>query len=99
MRLSRRSSKSEGGNSCPSKKIGGRRECRALAAPAALCAERVGGTQAVVTTGWPKSHGIPCAMVLRLLRDLPGVSGLLASVPRAFDPGLTPASRGQDHTA
>ena len=28
----------------------------------------------------PNSHGIPCAMVLRLLRDVPGVPGLLAPV-------------------
>src|ERR1700757_3437347 len=28
----------------------------------------------------PKSHGTPCAMVLRLLRALAGVPGLLASV-------------------
>src|SRR5262249_8696964 len=34
----------------------------------------------VVTTGTPKSLGTPCAMALRLLRALPGVSGLLATV-------------------
>jgi hypothetical protein len=49
-------------------------------APAASCAERVGGTQAVVTTGWPKSHGIPCAMAFRLLRALSGVPGFLATI-------------------
>jgi len=27
-----------------------------------------------------ETSGIPCAMVLRLIRDLPGVPGLLASV-------------------
>src|ERR1700748_1589698 len=37
--------------------------------------------------------GTPCAMVLRLLRDLPGVSGLLASVAygiitRKLDPSV-----------
>src|SRR5581483_4069880 len=31
-------------------------------------------------TGTPKSPGTPCAMVLRLLRALPGVPGLLAPV-------------------
>src|SRR5262249_60045496 len=45
--------------------------------------------------------GTPCAMVLRLLRALPGVSGLLAPVAAqdrvAYN--LTPASRGQDHAA
>jgi hypothetical protein len=30
----------------------------------------------------PKSHGTPCAMALRLLRDLPGVSGFLVPVVR-----------------
>jgi hypothetical protein len=35
-----------------------------------------------LNTGTPKSPGTPCAMVLRLLRALPGVSGLLASVAR-----------------
>jgi len=54
----------------------GRRECRAPDAPAALCAERVGGTQAVVTTGSPKSHGTPCAMALRLTPRSPWCTGL-----------------------
>jgi hypothetical protein len=31
-------------------------------------------------TGTPKSPGTPCAMVLRLLRDLPGVPGFLATI-------------------
>jgi len=34
----------------------------------------------VFTTGSPDHTGIPCAMVLRLLRDLPGVPGLLATI-------------------
>jgi hypothetical protein len=33
-----------------------------------------------VTTGTPKQSGIPCAMVLRLIRALPGVPGFLATV-------------------
>jgi hypothetical protein len=36
--------------------------------------------QAAVTTGTPKRSGIPCAMVLRLIHDLPGVPGFLATV-------------------
>jgi hypothetical protein len=36
--------------------------------------------QAAVTTGQAGSTGIPCAMVLRLIRDLPGVPGLIATV-------------------
>jgi hypothetical protein len=43
---------------------GGRRECRALDAPAALCAKSRKHTR-VVTTGKPKHSGIPCAMALR----------------------------------
>src|ERR1041385_7094882 len=37
-------------------------------------------TQAAVTTGLAGSTGIPCAMVLRLIRDLPGGPGLIAPV-------------------
>jgi hypothetical protein len=33
-----------------------------------------------VTTGTPKQSGIPCTMVLRLIRDLPGVRALIATV-------------------
>jgi hypothetical protein len=33
---------------------------------------------------YAEHSGIPCAMVLRLIRDLPGVPGLIASIP----PGL-----------
>jgi hypothetical protein len=33
-----------------------------------------------VTTGTPKRSGIPCASGLRLIRDLPGVPGFLATV-------------------
>jgi hypothetical protein len=36
--------------------------------------------QAAVTTGQAGSTGIPCAMVLRLIRALPGVPGLIATV-------------------
>jgi len=37
-------------------------------------------TQAAVTTGLAGSTGIPCTMVLRLIRGLPGVPGFLATV-------------------
>jgi hypothetical protein len=36
--------------------------------------------QAAVTTGSAGSSGIPCAMVLTLIRDLPGVHDLLVTV-------------------
>ena len=79
----------------------GRRECRALDAPAALRAKvRVARTQVVTVT--PETPGIPRAMVLT-------VSFALSLVSRAFLPpsparcqsicaGLTPASGRQDHT-
>ena len=37
-------------------------------------------TQAAVATGLAGSTGIPCTMVLRLIRGLPGVPGFLATV-------------------
>jgi hypothetical protein len=39
----------------------------------------------------PKHSGIPCAMVLRLIRALPGVPGLIASVTREIVHGLDPS--------
>jgi len=54
--------------------------------------------QAAVTTGSAGSSGIPCAMVLRLIRDLPGEPGFLAPVARHHLASLTPASGCQDHT-
>jgi hypothetical protein len=62
---------------CPSKSRG-RRECRALNRtrnPRGLKRKMPTSRQA-----GPKSHGTPCAMVLRLLRALLGVPGLLAPV-------------------
>jgi hypothetical protein len=57
------------------------------------------------TTGVAGSSGLPCATVLRLIRDLPGVPGLLATVigampsiiMRSIITDLTPASGRQDH--
>src|SRR5580692_7622254 len=49
-------------------------------------------------TGTPQQSGIPCAMVLRLIRDLPGVPGLLATVLGGLSSAnLMPASGHQDH--
>src|SRR5581483_1937418 len=57
---------------------GGRRECRVHAAPTAL---RANEKDARRPTQVRRNHsGTPCAMALRLLRALPGVPGLLASV-------------------
>src|SRR5215470_6209302 len=47
-----------------------------------------------LNTGTPKSSGTPCAMVLRLLRDLPAEPAFLPPSPRAFDPGLVPCIGG-----
>jgi len=58
---------------------GERRECRVSSAPPASRAHATMHTS-VVTTGPPKHSGIPCAMVLRLIRDLPGVPGSKASI-------------------
>jgi len=55
--------------------------------------------QAAVTTGSARSTGIPCAVVLRLIRGLPGEPGFLATVTARIAPrDLAPASGRQDHT-
>jgi len=59
----------------------GRRECRVFGCTRSLvCKGRK--THELVTTGKPKSSDIPCAMVLTLLRALPGVHDLLVTVAR-----------------
>jgi hypothetical protein len=65
-----------------------------LAAPMARLQQK---TQAAVTTGTPTHAGLPCAMVLRLIRDLLGVPGFLATVALPTQ-CLIPASGNQDHT-
>src|SRR6516162_5133844 len=66
--------------SCPSKSRG-RRESRMLAAPAASRA--VGrSTRVSPLQVQPERPGLPCAMVLRLLRTLPGVHDFLVTVGR-----------------
>jgi hypothetical protein len=53
------------------------------------------------TTGVAGSSGLPCAMVLRLIRDLPGDHRLVATVAcvmRSIIADLAPASERQDHT-
>ena len=70
----------------------------AQVAPAASCA-RVESTR-VSHHRYAETSGIPCTMGLRLIRALPGVPGLIATVARDNRlAGLTPASGGQDHTA
>ena len=48
---------------------------------------------------WPRRPGPPCAMALRLIRDLPGARALLPpSSAKSSLADLTPASGCQDHT-
>jgi hypothetical protein len=78
---------------CPSRKRG-RRECRALNAPAASWAEKGRRPTSVVTTGSPKHSGTPCAMALRLTPCSPRGIGLVSPRPPGLlTRGLTPASR------
>src|SRR6266403_3813228 len=62
-----------------SSEIRGRRECRALDAPAASCVIKNKHTS-VVTTVTPVSPGIPRAMVLRLTSRSPRCPGLFDTV-------------------
>jgi hypothetical protein len=57
----------------------GRRECRVTTSPMARLQQK---KQAAVTTGRAGSTGIPCAMVLRVIRALLGDLRLVATVTR-----------------
>jgi hypothetical protein len=63
----------------PPLKVRGRRECRALNAPAASRAKEIEHTS-VVTTVTPERPGIPYAMVLTVSFALSSVTGLVATV-------------------
>src|ERR1700760_2378557 len=56
----------------------GRRECRALAAPAASWAEKGRRPTSKVTTGKAETSGTPCAMALRLTPRSPRGIGLVS---------------------
>src|SRR5215471_16572864 len=75
----------------------GRREGRVQAAPMARQQIK---KLAAVTTGLAGASGLPCAMVLRLIRDLPGARALLPPSRAAFvaPARLASASGGRDHT-
>src|SRR6476660_10321971 len=77
-------------------KIRGRRECRALNAPAASCVKKQ--THELVTTVTPERPGIPRAMVYGLLRALPGDHACLTPSPALLLAALTPALGRQNHT-
>jgi hypothetical protein len=72
---------------------GGRRECRVFGTPAASRTKQK--VRECVTTGTPKQSGIPCAMVLRFIRDLPGVPGLIASIAQRIDSAKLDSSVGE----
>ena len=70
------------------------RPMRPIAACATIVVERTRVSQVT-----PESPGIPRAMVLRLIRALPGDLCLVATVVRGTCPAtLAPASERQDHT-
>src|SRR6201990_2417425 len=73
----------------------GRREDRA---PAGTHGPRATKKHAAEPQAQPKSSGLPCAMVLRLIRDLPGDQALLPPSPRVISQSLTPALGRQNHT-
>src|ERR1700748_3499828 len=77
----------------PRKKAEGAGNAGCTNAPTALRANKRNAREA--NTGTPKSHGTPCAMVLRLLRDLPGEPALLPPSPASDLAGLSPALAGQ----
>src|SRR5258706_12523307 len=77
-------------------KFRGRRECRALDAPAASCVKKQ--THELVTTVTPVSPGIPRAMVYGLLRALPGDQACLTPSPALLLADLTPALGRQNDT-
>ena len=53
----------------------------------------------LVTTGSTETSGLPCAMVLTLLRALPGVRDLIVTVAcKSSFANLAPAQGRQDHT-
>jgi hypothetical protein len=65
---------------CPSTKSRGRRECRVKASPMARLQKKNAGGRYHRCC---RSTGIPCAMVLTLIRSLPGAPGCLATMIRA----------------
>ena len=80
---------------CPP--IRGRRESRVRAAPAVSCAKCT-RKNAHEHTGPAEASDFPCAVVLRLIRTLPGDRAFLPPSPARLSANLTPASGCQDHT-
>jgi hypothetical protein len=80
-------------NDLPSKRRG-RREGRVPTAPMVRVQQKARGR----TTGESGSSGLPCAMALRLIRDLPGDHAFLPPSSADRSTNLTPASERQNHT-
>ena len=74
-----------------------RRESRVRAAPAVSCANCT-SKNAHEHTGPAEASDFPCAVVLRLIRTLPGDRAFLPPSPARLSASLTPASGCQDHT-
>ena len=62
--------------------------------PWSACSKKARGR----TTGTSRTTGLPCAMVLRLIRDLPGDQALLPPSPVNRLTDLAPALGRQNHT-
>ena len=73
----------------------GRREDRA---PAGTHGPRATKKHAAEPQVQPKTSGLPCAMVLRLIRDLPGDQAFLPPSPADRSADLAPTLGRQDHT-
>ena len=82
----------------PPSKIRGRREDRVRAAPAVPCAIAQESAHTSIQVQ-RRASGLPCAMALRLIRDLPGEPSSLATVTSQITSAKLGASFGrQDHT-
>src|SRR6201996_4970411 len=73
----------------------GRREDRA---PAGTHGPRATKKHAAEPQVQPDTSGLPCAMVLRLIRDLPGDRTSLSPLPRVISRNVAPALGRQNHT-
>src|SRR4051812_35550 len=76
----------------------GRREDRMRAAPAVSCAKSHKNTHTSIQVQ-RRTPGLPCAMVLRLIRGLPGEASSIATIAGGILPAnLTPAFGRRNHT-
>src|SRR6201989_3414246 len=78
----------------PSSKTEGAGKAGCPSHPWSACRKKARGR----TTGTSRTTGLPCAMVLRLIRALPGDQALLSPLPCVISQGVAPALGRQDHT-